>query len=72
MSGNKQEGKSGLYPAFPWDNNEGMTKRYYTAVEMSKHVREPSDFLTEKERKESYRLWAEKCYRMADALLEHE
>ncbi len=47
----------------------GLTKREYFAVQCSKILNCPTDFVGETERKESYERWAKKSVRMADELL---
>lgn len=46
-----------------------MYTRDYIAVEMAKAIKPPDDFVGDSETDKSYKAWAAKCYRMADALI---
>lgn len=47
----------------------GMTLRDYFAAKSAQSLKPPEDFVGERETNDSYSKWADKAYRMADALL---
>ena len=48
---------------------EGMTLRDYFAAKAIGVIELPTDYVGTKETEESYKRWAQKAYRMADAML---
>lgn len=66
-------------PAFPelgnvgynsdWQCEAGMTLRDYFAAKAIGVIELPTDYVGTKESEESYKRWAQKAYRMADAML---
>lgn len=62
-------------PAFPVPDSEyqiqdtGMTLRDYFAAKAIGVIELPTDYVGTKESDESYKRWAQKAYRMADAML---
>lgn len=50
-------------------DSQGMTLRDYFAAAAIKTICPPTEFVGEKETEECYSKWAEKAYRMADAML---
>lgn len=63
--------------AFPTDESNyekiwsspGMTLRDYFAAKAIGVIELPTDYVGTKETEESYKRWAQKAYRMADAML---
>lgn len=43
--------------------------RDYIAIEMAKAIKPPDDYVGASETEKSYKAWATKCYKMADALI---
>ena len=63
--------------AFPFESstggveftNHGMTMRDYLAARAMVAVPPPTEYLGYRETEDSYRLWANRCVRMADTLM---
>ncbi|HHU0640959.1 TPA: hypothetical protein ACT91U_001770 [Enterobacter hormaechei subsp. steigerwaltii] len=49
--------------------DSGMTLRDYFAAKAIGVIELPTDYVGTKETEESYKKWAQKAYRMADAML---
>lgn len=49
--------------------DSGMTLRDYFAAKAIGVIELPTDYVGTKETEESYKRWAQKAYRMADAML---
>ncbi|HIC9159772.1 TPA: hypothetical protein ACW5C9_000110 [Salmonella enterica subsp. enterica serovar Nagoya] len=61
-------------PAFPepvmdFSQYKGMTLRDYFAAKAIGQLPPPADYVGSKETEESYKKWANKAYKMADAML---
>ncbi|SEP58344.1 hypothetical protein SAMN03159444_00126 [Pseudomonas sp. NFACC02] len=52
-----------------WAPEGGMTLRDYLAAKAITVLEPPDDYVGQRETADSYRKWAQKAYRMADAVL---
>lgn len=59
-------------PAFPYEmpTRSGMTLRDYFAAQVATVIEPPVNYVGHHQTDESYQKWAQKVYKMADALLE--
>lgn len=67
--GYSYERASELGPVRVADHYKGLTKRELIAAMAMQTIPPPQEFVGKEQTEASYRLWAEDCVKMADALL---
>ncbi|QBM23767.1 hypothetical protein E1B03_15580 [Citrobacter arsenatis] len=69
MSEQQNGGSAFPEPVMDFAQYRGMTLRDYFAAKAICQLTTPADYVGSKETEESYRKWANKAYKMADAML---